>query len=82
MLLDMAAEGGGDRVALGSRSGGLTFAQLRDRARRAAAWAAGRGVERIGLVDMSSDVAATLLFGSAFAGLPFVPLNYRLADAR
>ena len=82
ILLEMAAEGGGDRVALGSRTGGLTFAQLRDRARRAAAWAAGRGVERVGLVDVSSDVAATLLFGSAFAGLPFVPLNYRLADAR
>ena len=81
-LLDMAADGGSDRVALGSRTGGLTFAQLRDRARLAAAWAAGRGVERIGLVDVSSDIAATLLFGSAYAGMPFVPMNYRHADAR
>ena len=40
MLLDMAAEGFGDRVAFGSRDGGLTYAALRDRARRAAAWAA------------------------------------------
>jgi acyl-CoA synthetase (AMP-forming)/AMP-acid ligase II len=82
MLLDMAAEGGGDRVALGSRSGGLTFAQLLHRARQVATWAAARGVERVGLVDVSSADAAALLFGSAYAGLPFVPLNYRLADAR
>lgn len=81
-LLDMAADAGGDRIAVGSRRGGLTFAELRDRARRVAAWASARGIERLGLVDVSSDVVPAMLYGGAFAGLPFVPLSYRLADAR
>jgi acyl-CoA synthetase (AMP-forming)/AMP-acid ligase II len=79
-LLEMAGEGFGERVAFGSRSSGLTYAALLDRARRAGAWAASRGVERVGLVDVNSDVVPTLLFGAGFAGLPFVPVNYRLAD--
>ena len=81
-LLDMAADGGGDRVAVGSRGGGLSYQQIRDQARRAAAWASGRGIERLGLVGVSSDTVPTLLYGGAYAGLPFVPLSYRLADAR
>ena len=38
------------------------------------------GVERVGLVDVNSEVVPLLLFGSGFAGVPFVPVNYRLAD--
>lgn len=81
-VLDMAADAGGDRVAIGGRPGGLSFSQLRDQARRAAAWASARGIERLGMVDVSSDLVPTLLYGGAYAGLPFVPLSYRLADAR
>ena len=33
MLLDMAADGFGDRVAVGSKNGGLTYAGLREQAR-------------------------------------------------
>jgi len=79
-LLDMAAEGFGERVAFGSRDGGLTYTALRDRARRAAAWAASRSVERVGFVGVNSPAVPVLLYGSGLAGLPFVPLNYRLAD--
>jgi len=79
-LLEMAGEGFGERVAFGTRDGGLTYADLLDRARRVAAVANRRGVERIGLVDVNSDVVPTLLFGAGFAGVPFVPVNYRLAD--
>jgi acyl-CoA synthetase (AMP-forming)/AMP-acid ligase II len=79
-LLEMAADGFGGRVAFGSAQGGLTFSALTERARRTGAWAAGRGVERVGLVDVNSDVVPTMLYGSAYAGLPFVPINYRLAD--
>ncbi len=80
MLLEMAGDTFGDRVAFGSRTGGLTYAGLLDRARRAAAWSAARGVERVGLVDVNSDVVPTLLFGAGIAGMPYVPMNYRLAD--
>ena len=33
MILDMSADGQGDRVAIGSRKGGLTYAELRQAAR-------------------------------------------------
>jgi fatty-acyl-CoA synthase len=80
MLLEMAAEGSADRVAFGSTKDGLTYVDLLERARRAGVWARGRGVERVGLVDVNSEAVPILLFGSAFARLPFVPINYRLAD--
>ena len=79
MLLEMAASGFGDRVGLGSKhGGGLTYQQLFDRAGAAAAFFMGAGVERVSLVDVSSPALPLTLFGSAWAGKPFVPLNYRL----
>src|SRR6188508_546587 len=80
-LLEMAAEAFGDRYAYGPRGpGGLTYGELLERARRAGTWAADRGVQQVGLVDVSTDVVPTLLFGTGYAGVPFVPINYRLAD--
>ncbi|MEO8693111.1 MAG: class I adenylate-forming enzyme family protein [Acidimicrobiales bacterium] len=79
MLLEMAASGFGERVALGSRDGtGLTYEQLFDRAGRSARLFSGAGIERVSLVDVSSAALPIALFGSAWAGKPFVPLNYRL----
>ena len=63
-LLDMSAEAFGDRIAFGSRHGGLTYAELAGQARRTAVWAARRGVERVGLVDVNSDAVPVLLYGS------------------
>src|SRR5580692_12355458 len=34
----------------------------------------------VALLDESSEAAAIALFGAALAGVPYVPLNYRLAD--
>ena len=79
-LLEMASDGFGERVAFGSRKEGLTYAGLLDSARRAGAWAADRGAQRVGLVDVNSEAVPILLYGSGLAGLPFVPVNYRLAD--
>ncbi|HEY2428505.1 MAG TPA: AMP-binding protein, partial [Acidimicrobiales bacterium] len=80
MLLEMAAEGGDERVALGPAAGGLTYATLLDRARRAAAWFSGRTAENVGLVDVNSPATPVVLFGAAIAGRPFAPLNYRWSD--
>ena len=80
MLLDMAADGFGDRTAFGSSGRGLTYAGLREQAGRAAAWISARDVERVGLVDLNSSAVPILLYGAALAGRPFAPLNYRLAD--
>src|SRR3989454_4743561 len=81
MLLEMTADGLGDRVALGPREGGITMAELARRARRAGAFLASRPGERVTLVDLNSDAVPVLIFGAAFAGKPFVPVNYRLTDA-
>ena len=80
MLIEMAADGMGNRVALGSRPGGLTYAGLLDQARRVASVVAEAGAGRLVSVAQNSAVLPALLFGSGLAGVPFVPVNYRLAD--
>src|SRR4051794_37628129 len=82
MLLEMASDAMGDRVAVGPRSGGLTYTDLLDRSRRAAAVVTASHAERLGLVDVNSDIVPTLLFAAGIAGVPFAPVNYRLADDR
>src|SRR6266540_2499034 len=80
MLLEMAAESGGDRIVVGSRKGGLTAADLLLRARHAAASFTARGVANVGFIDVNSEALPVTMFGAAVAGLPFAPVNYRLTD--
>ncbi|MDG2428359.1 MAG: fatty acid--CoA ligase family protein [Acidimicrobiales bacterium] len=80
MLLEMAANGFGERVAVGSHTGGLTFQQLYDRAGAAAGRFRADGVTAVAMVDVSSVALPISLFGAAWANLPFVPLNYRLSN--
>jgi acyl-CoA synthetase (AMP-forming)/AMP-acid ligase II len=82
MLLEMAAEGMGDRIAVGPRRAGVSYAELLERSRRIASLVEAAGVDRLGYVDVNSDAVPVLLFASAIAGVPFAPLNYRLADER
>ena len=79
MLLEMAIEAFGDRVAIGRRDGsGLTYRQLSERAGAAATVFAASGKQRVVLIDDSSVALPVALFGAAWVGKPFVPLNYRL----
>lgn len=80
MLLEMAAEGFGGRAAFGSDAAGLTYSALLSRARQVGGWAVAKGGDRLGLVDVNSEAVPLLLFGSGYAGIPFVPINYRLSD--
>lgn len=80
MLLEMAADGIGDRIALGSHKDGLTYAELLDQARRVARVVAESGAERLVFVAQNSPLLPLLLFGSGLSGVPFIPVNYRLAD--
>ena len=82
MLLEMAADGMGDRVAVGRRADGLTYAELLARARRGAALIRESGAQRVALVDRNSVAVPTLLYSSGLAGVPLAPLNFRLADDR
>ena len=78
MLLEMASSGFGDRTAVGPQGQGLTYEQLFQRAGAAATRFRETGIDRVSMVDISSEALPIALFGSAWAGVPFVPLNYRL----
>jgi fatty-acyl-CoA synthase len=78
LLLEMAADGAGDRVALGSHSGGTSYAELLRLARNTAGWLASQQGERAALLDGNSPAVPLLLFGAALAGRQFAPVSYRL----
>ena len=83
MLLEVAAESLDDRVAVGSLAGDtLTYTDLLARARAAAGLLVDRGAERLVSVDVNSVAGPVGLFAAATAGVPYVPVNYRLADAQ
>jgi len=78
MLLEMATSGFGDRVAVKSGAASLTYSQLFEAAGAAAGEIASSGCDRMAVLDVSSLAVPVGLFASAWAGVPFVPLNYRL----
>jgi acyl-CoA synthetase (AMP-forming)/AMP-acid ligase II len=78
MLLEMAAQGFGDRVAIQNEGEALTYAELFAAAGGAAREIKDSGAARAAVLDVSSLALPVVLFGSAWAGIPFVPLNYRL----
>jgi fatty-acyl-CoA synthase len=80
MLLEMAAEGAPDRIVLGPRDGGVSTAELLERARRAAVYFEKSGADVVGYFGLNSDVLPVALFGAALAGVPFSPINYRAPD--
>jgi fatty-acyl-CoA synthase len=79
MLLEMAAQGAGDRIALGSRNGGTTYAEMLDRTRATAAWLDDLDRPNVGILDQNSEAIPLLLFGAGMSGRVFAPLNSRLA---
>lgn len=78
MLLDMAASGAPDRPAVGEDANAVTYAELRRRAHAAAAVLDTAGAERVVYIAGNGALFPTTLFGAALAGVPLVPLNYRL----
>jgi acyl-CoA synthetase (AMP-forming)/AMP-acid ligase II len=79
LLLDMAASGYGGRIALGSRTDGVSFAELARRAAGGASVAAQHGPGQLVFVGRNGPAFPQLLFSAALAGIPFSPLNYRLS---
>ncbi|MEM7408719.1 MAG: AMP-binding protein [Myxococcota bacterium] len=78
MLLEMAASGFPDRVAVTDGVDRLTYGELFAAAGAAAAEIRESGATRAAVLDVSSLALPVGLFASAWAGVPFVPLNYRL----
>jgi fatty-acyl-CoA synthase len=82
MILEMASESFDERIGLVSLDGAYTFGDLGRRSRRAGTILSGLPGDRVVLIDENSPAVPIGLFGSAIAGKPFVPVNYRLADER
>ncbi|MDG2333298.1 MAG: class I adenylate-forming enzyme family protein [Myxococcota bacterium] len=78
MLLEMAAEGMGDRVAVVSGDVRLTYGELFEASGRAAARLRASELDHLAILDTSSPALPVAVFAAAWAGKPFVPLNYRL----
>jgi fatty-acyl-CoA synthase len=81
MILEMAADALGDRLAFGTRADGLTYEQLRQVARAVADRVDGSGAERLALMEPNGPIVPACLFGAAWAGVSYAPLNYRLPEA-
>jgi acyl-CoA synthetase (AMP-forming)/AMP-acid ligase II len=78
MLLEMASSSFGERVAITNGDDQLTYAELFKAAGVAGARAKATGADYFSMLDESSLAFPVALFGAAWAGIPFVPLNYRL----
>ncbi|MFI6247368.1 class I adenylate-forming enzyme family protein [Streptomyces sp. NPDC051016] len=82
MLLDMAAEGFGDRVVVGRADDGLTAARLRELAAGGAGLIRAAEADAIVYLAVNGPALPAALFAAARAGVPLVPVNYRLGDAQ
>jgi acyl-CoA synthetase (AMP-forming)/AMP-acid ligase II len=80
LVLEMAASGFGERLAVGARGGGLTYEELDRRSRAGAVALLDSGARHVVYLGANADAFPVALFAGARAGLPFVPLNYRLGD--
>lgn len=78
MALEMAAECHPDRIAVTSGTKSLTYGALLRAARTAGAAVRDSGCRHVGLLDINSLAAPVALFAAAYAGVPYVPMNYRL----
>ncbi len=82
VLLEMSSGAMGDRVTVGPLAGGLTYESLFERAGRGATWLRSRPGERLLYAGVSSPALPVAMYAASWAGKPYVPLNYRLADDR
>jgi acyl-CoA synthetase (AMP-forming)/AMP-acid ligase II len=81
MILEMAADALGDRLAFGTRAEGLSYDELRQAACSIADRVDGTGAERLALMEPNGPIVPATLFGAAWAGITYAPLNYRLNEA-
>jgi acyl-CoA synthetase (AMP-forming)/AMP-acid ligase II len=80
LVLQMAADAESERIGLVCQGRRWSYGELWRTAQGAAGSIISSGCSHVALLDESSEAAAIALFGAAAAGIPYVPLNYRLAD--
>ena len=79
MLLEMASATFPDRIAFVDGHDGqrLTYQELFESAGKQAQLIKDGGFSRLAMLDVSSLATPTGLFSAAWAGTPYVPINYR-----
>ena len=82
LLLQMAAETCPERLALTCEGQHMTYQDLLSAGKKAAVRFAESECRYISVLDESSPAVAVALIGAAIAGIPYVPLNYRLSAAQ
>ena len=80
LLLEMAAEAAPTRIGLVCDGKRWSYGALLAAARGAVELIEASGASHVALLDESSEAAVIALFGAGMAGVPYCPLNYRLAD--
>ncbi|MEZ5597037.1 MAG: class I adenylate-forming enzyme family protein [Pseudomonadales bacterium] len=80
MFLQMAAETFPERIAVSNPDGHYSYGQLYDAAQAAAGLMRESACRYVVVLDTSSAALPIALMGAAMAGLPYVPLNYRLTE--
>ncbi|WP_329551224.1 ANL family adenylate-forming protein [Streptomyces sp. NBC_00696] len=80
MILDMAADGFGDRVVIGPARDGLTPVRLRELAAGGARLVRAAHADAIVYLATNGPAFAVAQFAAARAGVPLVPVNYRLGE--
>ncbi|MBV1906491.1 MAG: acyl--CoA ligase [Pseudomonadales bacterium] len=83
MILEMANSAFADRIAFTNSEDGssITYQELFDQSGSAALAAQGTTSDHFAIRDVNSLAMPIGIFASSWAGLPFVPLNYRLTEA-
>jgi acyl-CoA synthetase (AMP-forming)/AMP-acid ligase II len=76
LLLDMATDGFGDRIVAGRRADGMTARRLRGLSNGGAVTIG--DADALLYLDVNGPAFPVALFAAARAGVPLVPLNYRL----
>jgi acyl-CoA synthetase (AMP-forming)/AMP-acid ligase II len=79
LVLDMACSGHADRVAVTTGDRSLTYADIDAASRAVAAELVRTGATALVHLGTNAVSLPVCLFGAARAGVPFVPLNYRLS---
>ncbi|MEE2057185.1 class I adenylate-forming enzyme family protein [Rhodococcus artemisiae] len=78
MLLDMAVDGFGDRTVVGSRDLGISAARLQELSIAGAAAIREVGADSVVYLAVNGPAFPVAMFSAARAGVPLVPVNYRL----
>jgi acyl-CoA synthetase (AMP-forming)/AMP-acid ligase II len=79
MLLDMAADGFGSRTVIGTRTDGFTAGQLRALSIGGAEKIRSAGADAVIYLEVNGPAFPVAMFAAARAGVPLIPVNYRLS---